>query len=380
MAPFHWEIEFPEVFERALPAPGERGSASLSESAGFDAIVGNPPFLGGKRISTNLGDGYRDWLADMHAGSNSNADLVAHFFRRAFDLVRQRGAFGLIATNTIAQGDTRASGLCWICQHGGEIYAARRRVPWPGQAAVIVSVVHVGRAAPGAPWRGPRALDGSQVERITAFLFHRGGHDDPVRLAAQAGKSFVGMFLRGMGFTFDDTDTRGAASPLTEMRRLIQRDPRNQEAIFPYIGGKEVNTSPTHAHHRYVINFRDWPLQRESVGARDATGGSSATDGASMLGESPGGGYPPWTGDPGHLRRRVRGWPHCGFKRYCRTTRTVLGGSHGRATPRVAPARPRAAGLSGTGGGRLPRPAADRRGTREASSGTTGQLGNRPYP
>ena len=58
-----------------------------------------------------------------------------------------------------------------------------------------------------------------------------------------------------MGFTFDDTDAKGVAMPLVEMRRLIDRDPRNQNAMFPYIGGEEVNTSPTQSHHRYVINF-----------------------------------------------------------------------------------------------------------------------------
>jgi hypothetical protein len=60
-----------------------------------------------------------------------------------------------------------------------------------------------------------------------------------------------------MGFTFDDTDTEGVATPLAEMRHLIEKDPRNQEVIFSYIGGEEVNTSPTHAHHRYIINFSD---------------------------------------------------------------------------------------------------------------------------
>ena len=91
-------------------------------------MVGNPPFLGGKRISTVLGGEYRDWLATLHEESNSNADVVAHFFRRAFTLLRDGGTFGLIATNTIAQGDTRATGLRWICTHGGEIYHARRRL------------------------------------------------------------------------------------------------------------------------------------------------------------------------------------------------------------------------------------------------------------
>src|SRR5258708_24936364 len=69
-----------------------------------------------------------------------------------------------------------------------------------------------------------------------------------------------------MGFTFDDTATKGVASSIVEMRRLIEIDPRNAERIFPYLGGEEVNNSPTHAHHRYVINFEDFPLERKAVG------------------------------------------------------------------------------------------------------------------
>ena len=251
---FHWEFEFPEVFER--------------ENPGFDAVVGNPPFLGGKRISTVHGTSFRDWLATLHSESNSNSDVVAHFFRRAFYLLRQGGAFGLIATNTIGQGDTRLTGLRWICRNNGEIYRGVRRLKWPGDAAVVVSVVHIEKGC----YSGPRALDGREADRITAFLFHDGGHDDPERLEDNAGKSFVGMFLRGMGFTFDDSDNKGVATPLAEMHRLIEENPRNREVIFPYIGGEEVNTSPTHAHHRYVINFRNWPLRRADLGAswRDA--------------------------------------------------------------------------------------------------------------
>ena len=248
--PFHWSIVFPEVFDR--------------ENPGFDAIVGNPPFLGGKRISTTLGDGYRDWLGTVHRGSNSNADIVAHFFRRAFDLVRHEGTFGLIATNTIAQGDTRSTGLRWICEHEGEIYHARRRVTWPGLAAVVVSVVHVHKGNV----EGERCLDNRPTERITAFLFHRGGNDDPAPLHANVGNSFVGSHVLGMGFTFDNSDNKGVATPIAEMHRLIAEEPHNQEVIFPFIGGEEVNTSPTHAPHRHVINFQDFPLRRENLGER----------------------------------------------------------------------------------------------------------------
>ena len=261
LAPFHWEIEFPEVFERAPSTESEAPSHPRANRPGFDAIIGNPPFAGKNSLAAGNVAGYPDWLKEIHEESHGNADLVAHFFRRAFDLVRDQGAFGLIATNTIAQGDTRASGLRWICKHGGEIFSVRRRVKWPGLAAVVVSVLHVGKGAV----TDRKQIDGRDVERITAFLFHRGGHDDPVQLKANAGKSFQGSIVLGMGFTFDDTDRKGVASPLAEMHRLIEKDPRNREVIFPYIGGQEVNTSPTHTHHRYVINFRDFPLRREAI-------------------------------------------------------------------------------------------------------------------
>ena len=236
-APFHWEIEFPEVFERDNP--------------GFDAFVGNPPFAGKNSVAAGNAAGYPGWLKELHAESHGNADLVAHFYRRAFDLLRDGGAFGLIATNTIAQGDTRSSGLRWICEHGGDIYRATRRVKWPGEAAVVVSVVHVAKGEVV----GEKVLDGVTNDRITAFLFSQGGHSDPARLAANAGKSYVGSYVLGMGFTFDDLAEK--ASSLAEMQKLIDADPHNREVIFPYIGGDEINSSPTHRHHRYVINFKD---------------------------------------------------------------------------------------------------------------------------
>ncbi len=237
LKPFHWQIEFPEVFAR--------------ENPGFDVFVGNPPFLGGKRISTIHGDCYRDWLSTVHEDSSSNADLVAHFFRRAFSFLREDATLGFIATNTISQGDTRASGLRWICTHSGKIYEARRRLKWPGQAAVVVSVIHVSKGQSTTECR----LDGREVAFISAFLFHAGGHDDPIRLRANRDTSFIGNYVLGMGFTFDDSNED--ASTLEEMRALLKKDSRNQQRIFPYIGGEELNGSPRLEPYRYVINFGD---------------------------------------------------------------------------------------------------------------------------
>lgn len=235
--PFHWPVEFPEVFERANP--------------GFDCVVGNPPFAGKNTITHANREGFLDWLKWLHPGAHGNADLVAHFFRRAFAMLRNGGTLGLIATNTIAQGDTRSTGLRWLCEHGGNIYEARKRVKWPGLAAVVISVVHVVKGK----YAGPALLNARSVHQITAFLFHAGGHADPHRLQYNQNKSFQGVILLGMGFTFDDTNPE--ASSIAEMHRLIDKDPRNAERIFPYIGGEEVNNSPTHAHHRHAINFGD---------------------------------------------------------------------------------------------------------------------------
>lgn len=245
---FHWELEFEDVFSRANP--------------GFDAIVGNPPFAGKNTIGSGHALGYPDWLKTLHPGAHGNADLCAHFFRRAFALLRRGGAFGLIATNTISQGDTRETGLARIVAEGGTIYRAVRRQPWEGEAAVVVSQVFVARGDGAAP-PAPCLLDGRPVRRISPYLVEGDMDGAPATLRENGGLSFIGTFLLGTGFTFDDVNARkGKSAPLSEMTRLTESDRRNTEVIMPYLGGEEVNNSPSFSHHRYAINFGEWPLER----------------------------------------------------------------------------------------------------------------------
>lgn len=244
VTPFHWEIEFPEVFDP------KRG--------GFDAFVGNPPFLGGKRISVVSGDGYRDWLEFTHKQSSGHADLAAHFFRRVFGLLRQLGTMGLLATNSIAQGDTRETGLLPICRGGGTIHAATKRLTWPGMAAVVVSVVHIQRGA----FSGERELDGRVVENITAYLFARGGDEPPVPLSANGQMAFIGSYVHGPGFLFDDSDATGLSSPTSLVRQLVRSNPRNKDRIFPYVGGADLNEQPVLEPRRFVIDFGTMSLEQ----------------------------------------------------------------------------------------------------------------------
>ena len=99
----------------------------------------------------------------------------------------------------------------------------------------------------------PIQLDGKPVEKITAFLFDQGGNENPATLLANVNKSFMGSNILGMGFTFDDTNSE--ASSILEMDNLINRNPRNEELIFAFLGGEEINEDPKHKHHRFIINF-----------------------------------------------------------------------------------------------------------------------------
>lgn len=248
LVPFHWYLEFPEVFQRERP--------------GFDSIVGNPPFLGGTLIGGRLGLEYHDYIVEVFAPATGLADLVAFFLRRAFELLREGGACGFVATNTVAQGDTRGTGLEVILSAGGALFDAQKRYLWPGDAAVVASLVHFAKNVSFETVR----LDGVEVGRISAFLLK--GHADatPGTLAANKGICFRGTKVWGAGFVFEESPSKGSSSQ-ADMRRLIDRDPRNGEVIFPYMGGEEFNASPTQSPVRFVIDFgamsekeaRRWP-------------------------------------------------------------------------------------------------------------------------
>lgn len=197
--------------------------------------------------------GFGHWLQTLNEGAHGNADLVAYFFRRAFSLVREGAGFGFVATNTIGQGDTRATGLMKILTSGGAIVRATRRLRWPGELAVVVSVVHIIRGSLAVA-----QLAGRPVRRISASFVEGNLDDEPARLSANFGKAFSGSYVLGMGFTFDDElAERGIASPIESIKELVQRNNKNAECIFPYVGGDDLNRDPRQSHRRYVIDFAD---------------------------------------------------------------------------------------------------------------------------
>ena len=240
--PFHWEIEFPEVFARDNP--------------GFDAIVGNPPFAGKNTTIAGNREHYLEWLQHLHTGAHGNADLVAHFFRRAFGMIRDGGSFGLIATNTIGQGDTRETGLCAIIASGGAITHAVKRLKWPGEAAVVVSVVHLVKGE--AEWP---TLDDRPVRRVSAYLVEGDLDESPPVLSENAEISFKGSELHGVGFMFDDDGAEKAiCEPLSKAEEVIAVRPSSAERIKPFFSGEDFNNSVTFESSRLVFDLGDLEL------------------------------------------------------------------------------------------------------------------------
>jgi len=238
--PFHWPLEFPEVFER------EGGNG------GFDAFVGNPPFLGGQKITGAMGTAFRDYLVEYVAdGNKGSADLVAYFFLSCFGMLRNGGTSGLLAVNTIAEGDTRDVGLTALLNDGAVIFEAHPNEPWPGTAAVVTSRIHMVRGA----WDGSLILSGQEVELVSAFLTKE---DDKkaLKLKINAGKSFQGSITLGMGFVFSKETAESLLS-----QELAYRD-----VVFPYLIGDDLTSNPRQTPSRWVANFWDWPLSRDGDG------------------------------------------------------------------------------------------------------------------
>lgn len=231
--PFHWTLEFPEVMRRG----------------GFSAVVGNPPFIGGQRLTGAMGVDMREYLVHhIGGGRRGSADLCAYFYLR--DLaITNNGRVGIIATNTLAQGDTREVGLAQARDKGWKIYRAEKSQPWPGTASLEVSLVWTGH--PGESEKP--ILDGREVVGITSSLDPQSRVvGDPYRLVANEGQSFQGSIVLGKGFVLEPE----------KAQELIDKDPRNKDVLFPYLGGEDLNSRWDLSAPRWVINFHDWDEEK----------------------------------------------------------------------------------------------------------------------
>lgn len=228
---FHWFLEFPEVFS----------------NGGFDCILGNPPFLGGLRISKSYGYPFLKIIQNNYPECKGTCDLVAYFFRRNYELINNRGFLSLISTNTISQGDTREGSLEIILKNGGTINHAVKSQNWPGLASVEVSLVTISNRPIQDYYLGSK-----KVDTINSLL------DDqeeliPMFLSENSGISFKGVTPLGKGFVISNLDAK----------KLLEKK-GNSKVVLPYIIGDDINNSIDQSAGRHIIHFGQMTLEQAS--------------------------------------------------------------------------------------------------------------------
>ncbi len=224
---FHWFLEFPEIMAQG----------------GFDCIVGNPPYLGDKRLSSTYGYCFCSYAKWQFAPAGLS-DLVVFFLLRIYRLLKPGGFTAFITTNSITDGDIRKDGLEQLVAGGGEINMAVRAVKWPGRANLVVSLLAIHKG----PWDGHRLLDGRVANIINPHLEDGKIENAPKILGECDSQVFTGYHFWGDGFLLEHSDAQA----------LLNSDPHLSEVIQPLINGNEVNNSPDQQPGRSIINFVDW--------------------------------------------------------------------------------------------------------------------------
>ncbi|MBD2147818.1 DNA methyltransferase [Sphaerospermopsis sp. FACHB-1194] len=222
--------------------------ALFSEWVKADAIIGNPPFLGGKHIRISLNDEYVDRIFQQFP-KVKDVDFCAYWFRLAHDKIDENGRVGLVATNSISQGKSRKAALDYITQNGGYIHEAVSTQPWSGAAKVHVSIVNWCKQQPEKYY-----LDDQIVSQINSSLKSSIDVSQAVRLKANLNKCFQGVLPVGEGFIVTEQ----------QVQEWIKKDIKNQEVLKLFSMGANLAKNPHGKPERWIIDFNDMSIEDAS--------------------------------------------------------------------------------------------------------------------
>ena len=216
------------------------------EAAWPDAefIVGNPPFLGGKRLRTQLGDLYVDELFVLYEGRvPPEADLVTYWFERARSLVEQGKAkrVGLLATQAIRAGASRAV-LEAILKSGSIFFAWSNREWTLDGAAVRVSMVGFDNGEESS-----FQLNGEVAQNINSDLTTGTDLTKVLSLTENSLLSFQGPVKVGH-FELEPAEAEKMLAAPPNPNGL-----RNSEVVVPWIIAKDLTDRPN---GMYIVDFR----------------------------------------------------------------------------------------------------------------------------
>jgi len=232
------------------PSPANVGAAGVpvQVSASWpdaEFIVGNPPFLGGKLLRTQLGDAKVEALFRAYKGAVApEADLVTYWFAQAKKQLDRGTAkrVGFVSTNSIRGGANRR--VLESTTASAPVYEAWSDEPWiVDGAAVRVSLVCFGTG------EATRRLNGAPVSRINPDLTGSGFDLTTARrLDENLGIAFMGDTKGGAFDIPGDLARTWLAEPLNVNGRS------NADVLRPWINGLDVTRRPR---DMWIIDFGD---------------------------------------------------------------------------------------------------------------------------
>jgi type II restriction/modification system DNA methylase subunit YeeA len=223
--------------------------ALFTEWPKADAIIGNPPFLGGSRIRKNLGDEYVEKVFEKFADVKDQADFCAYWFRLSHDHLSKNGRAGLVGTNSIREIKSKGASLDYIMAKGGHIHEAVSTQPWSGEANVHVSLVNWAKQEPTAFY-----LDNHQVPTINSSLQATISLSKSKKLKSNVGRCWEGAKPTGKGFIIDQEK----AQDWTKV------DAKNEEVLKLFSMGSNLAKNPQGTPDRWIIDFDDRTIEEAS--------------------------------------------------------------------------------------------------------------------
>ena len=245
-----------------------------------DVIIGNPPFIGAKKLKPWRGPDYAKLLREAYPEVPGMADYCVYWFRKANELLppctaedQLAGRAGLVGTQNIRNNQSRVGGLDHVVKTGTIIEAVDNQ-PWSGEANVHVSIANWvktqdtsllpktrrlwSKIAPPAGKRrtrprgtGPAGKDFELASRECQFINSALSDQVDVSGARVLGcnttpqKCFNGQMLGHKGFIL----TPAVAS------RMILKDAKNKQVVLPCLIGRDLLTG-TGRPSRFVIDFQ----------------------------------------------------------------------------------------------------------------------------
>ena len=220
--------------------------ALFTEWPKANAIIGNPPFLGGSWIRTSLGDDYAEKVFDRFSDIRAQIDFCSYWFRLAHQNLDSTGRAGLVGTNSVSQGKSKSVTLDFILQEGGFIHEAISSQPWSGEANVHVSIVNWSKQESEFHY-----LDNQLVKRINSSLQPFVGLFNVKKIKSNTGKIFIGVQPNGMGFLIKESIAK----------EWISTNPKNDEVLKLFSMGANLAKNPNGKPERWIIDFADMSIE-----------------------------------------------------------------------------------------------------------------------